>query len=294
MNVLPPDPTRNLAGDLAAIGRVIDAPGTRALYAPLHGPTPGPGLEVTRDVRYGPAERNRLDVFTAVPAGGAAKPVLIFVHGGGFVAGDKQVPGTPFNDNIGAWAARHGMVGVTMTYRLAPQHPWPAGPEDIAAAVRWVRAHIAEHGGDPARLMLMGHSAGATHVATYVAQAALHDAEGPGIAGVIGASGIYDLAAFPRNADMAAYFGTNESLYPERSPLAGLAHSDLPLLIVHAELDPPPFGQQVDTLRDALSRAGRPSRVARLAGHNHLSGIYSIGTADTAMSGAILDFIGGT
>jgi acetyl esterase/lipase len=294
MNALPPDLAKSLADGLVAIGRVIDPPGTTALYAPLHGPTPGPGVKVARDVQYGPAARNRLDIFTADPPGSAAKPVLMFVHGGGFVRGDKRVPGTPFHDNIGAWAARHGMVGVTVTYRLAPDAPWPSGPEDVAAAVRWVRAHIAEHGGDPARLFLMGHSAGATHVTTYVAQPAFQDADGPGLAGVIASSGIYDVGAYPRNPNQDAYFGTDESLYADRSPLGGLTRSPLPLLLLHAELDPPPFGQQVDALREALVQAGRPPRVVRLAGHNHLSGIYSIGTADTAMSDAILDFIGGT
>ena len=113
---------------LAAIGRVIDPPATAALYAPLHGRRPAPASRIARDIRYGPAERNRLDIFTAEPAGGAAKPVLMFVHGGGFVRGDKQVPGTPFHDNIGAWAARHGLVGVTMTYRLAPRRALAGGP----------------------------------------------------------------------------------------------------------------------------------------------------------------------
>lgn len=293
MNAMPPDLAKGLAEGLAAIGRVIDPPGTKALYAPLHGPTPGPGVHVERDIHYGPDARNRLDVFTAAPAGPAAKPVLIFVHGGGFVAGDKQTPGTPFHDNIGSWAAQHGLVGVNMTYRLAPQAVWPAGPEDVGAAVRWVRAHIAEHGGDPARITLMGHSAGATHVTTYVAQPAFQDADGPGLSGLIASSGIYDVGAYPQNPNQDSYFGMDKSLYAERSPLSGLTRSTVPLLLLHAELDPPAFGQQVEALREALTRAGRLPRVARLAGHNHLSGIYSIGTADTAMSGAILDFIGG-
>jgi acetyl esterase/lipase len=291
MNAMPPDLAKSLAEGLATIGRVIDPPGTRALYAPLHGPTPGPGVQVTRDVQYGPAARNRLDIFTADPAGSAAKPVLMFVHGGGFVAGDKQTPGTPFNDNIGAWAARHGMVGVNVTYRLAPQDPWPAGPEDVGAAVHWARTHIVEHGGDPARLYLMGHSAGATHVTTYVAQPAFHRADGPGLAGLIASSGIYDVGAYPRNPNQDSYFGEDESRYAERSALPGLVRTPLPLLLLHAELDPPPFGRQVEALREALTRAGRPPRIVRLAGHNHLSGIYSIGTGDTAMSGAILEFV---
>ncbi len=175
MNVAPPD----LAKGLAAIGRAIDPAATAALYAPLHRLPPYSDVRIARDIHYGPAERNRLDIFTAEPAA-AARPVLLFVHGGGFVGGDKHVAGSPFHDNIGAWAARHGMVGVTMTYRLAPQAPWPAGAEDVATAVRWVRDNIGQYGGDPARLFLMGHSAGATHVSTYVAHPAIHGAKRPG------------------------------------------------------------------------------------------------------------------
>ncbi len=289
MNVAPPD----LAKGLAAIGRTIDPPATAALYAPLHGLPPYPGVRIARDIQYGPAERNRLDVFSAEPAAATARPVLLFVHGGGFVAGDKHTPGTPFHDNIGVWAARHGLVGVTMTYRLAPQAPWPAGAEDVAAAVRWVRDNIGQYGGDPARIYLMGHSAGATHVSTYVAHPAIHGADGPALAGLILSSGIYDLRTFPLTDERyRSYYGEDASLYAERSALPGLAQSALPVLLIHAELDPPPFVQQAEGLRDALSQAGSAPRFLGLAGHNHLSGSYSIGTADTAMSGAILAFIG--
>ena len=100
----------------------------------------------------------------------APRPVLLFVHGGGFTGGDKKADDTPFYDNVGTWAVDNGMVGVNMTYRLAHEHQWPAGAEDIAAAIAWVKANIAAEGGDPRRLYLMGHSAGAAHAAAYVAR----------------------------------------------------------------------------------------------------------------------------
>jgi acetyl esterase/lipase len=89
-----------------------------------------------------PHERQRLDVHTSGAPVGEPAPVVLFVHGGGFAGGDKHVPGTPMYDHIGAWAVRNGWVGVTMTYRLAPEHPWPAGAQDAAAAAGWVRANI--------------------------------------------------------------------------------------------------------------------------------------------------------
>ena len=91
---------------------------TTALMAPL-APRPGPDVEVHRDVVYGPDPRHRLDIF--VPSAGVRRaPVLVFVHGGGFVMGDKGAPDAPFYNNVGLWAARSGCIGVTITYRLAP------------------------------------------------------------------------------------------------------------------------------------------------------------------------------
>ncbi len=134
--------TPEIAEKIAAIGRVIDPIKTGAIYVPLHEREPYAGVTVARDIQYGPADRNRLDVFTADGASGA-RPVLIFVHGGGFTGGNKSTPGSPFYDNVPLWAARNGLVGVNITYRLAPQAPWPAGAEDIGLAVRWTIDNIA-------------------------------------------------------------------------------------------------------------------------------------------------------
>ena len=88
---------------------------------------------------------------------------LIFIDGGAFVTGDKHSTGSPLYDNIALWAARHGFIGVTLIYRLAPQSPWPAGAEDIALAVNWVADNIGSRGGDGSRVYLLGHSAGPAH-----------------------------------------------------------------------------------------------------------------------------------
>jgi triacylglycerol lipase len=92
------------------------------------------------------------------PAPTGARPVLVFVHGGGFTGGNRRTGDSPFYDNIMLWALKNGMVGVNMTYRLAPQSQWPAAQQDIASALAWVQDNIASHGGDPSRIVLMGHS----------------------------------------------------------------------------------------------------------------------------------------
>jgi acetyl esterase/lipase len=283
----------DIAEKIAAIGRVIDPARTAAVYAALHDEEPFAGIAVTRDIKYGPAERNLLDVFA--PDGATdSRPVVVFGHGGGFTGGNKSTPGSPFYDNVPLWAARTGLVGVNMTYRLAPQHPWPAGPEDVGAALRWVIDNIASHGGDPSKIVLFGHSAGATHAGTYAAMPQFHGPKGLGIAGLILTSGIYDITDFPVNDGYRSYIGDDTSLYAERSPIAGLSKLPVPSLVVHAELEPAPFIPQFDKLVAAMAHApgGKPKTVV-LPQHSHLSLGYAIGTDDTALTGPILEFAKG-
>jgi triacylglycerol lipase len=117
--------------------------------------------------------------------------VLIFVHGGAYIAGNKRTGASPFYDNILLAAVQNGFVGVNMTYRLAPAHPYPAATEDVAKAVQWVLANIAANGGDPARVYIVAHSAGATHAANYIAHA-----KGTGLKGAILISGVFDQTHF--------------------------------------------------------------------------------------------------
>jgi len=244
---------------------------------------------LTRDLQYGPGPRQRLDVHAAGPDGAQLAPVLIYVHGGGFVSGDKHLPGKPYYDNIGAWAVRHGMVGVTMTYRLAPQHRWPAGAQDVSSAVAWVTEHIGDYGGDPARVVVAGHSAGATHVASYLAG---HAGVPASVTAAALLSGIYDLTISGRNDLHAAYFGVDPSQYGARSPLAGLAASDLPVLLTVAEFDPTQFHEQADGAIEAfMHRHGTLPPLVYALGHNHISEIAAIGIDDEPLGVPLLRFI---
>jgi triacylglycerol lipase len=280
-----------IAEQIAAIGRVIDPVKTGAIYEPLHDGEPYPGVKVTRDIQYGPADRNLLDVFVAQGASGM-RPVLVFVHGGGFIGGNKSTPGSPFYDNVPLWAARNGLVGVNITYRLAPQAPWPAGAEDVGLAMRWVMDNIARYGGDPSRIFLFGHSAGATHAGTYAAMPQFHGGRGIGIGGLILTSGIYDFTDFPLTDNHKSYTGDGASNLAARSPIGGLRSLAVPALIAAAELDPPPFIDQHRRLIEAMAQSpgGKP-RVFTLKGHSHLSLGFSIGTEETALTGPILDFV---
>jgi acetyl esterase/lipase len=276
-----------IATELRAIGARIETQRTAELYAPLHPKEPYAWLAVTRDLKYGPHERNVLDVFTTT-APGAGKPVVVFVHGGGFARGAKRTEGTPFYDNIGLWAVGADFVGVTLNYRLAPQSIWPSGIEDLTAAVAWLKANVARYGGDPSKIVLWGHSAGAAHVADYVANAAQRNADA-GLAGAVLTSGFYDLGT--EVSVWKVYYGEDVATYAERSSLPGLVATSVPLFVNDAELDPDMFREETDKLVAARAAAGKPVERVSLKGHSHISETYAVGTGDRSLSIPVLQFV---
>lgn len=197
----------------------------RAVFTPYQETEPYAGLAVTRDEHYGPAERNRLDVF-APQEHGRKLPVMLFVHGGAYVRGDKRTPGTPYHDNVAVWAARSGFVGVNMTYTLAPQNPYPGGAVDIAAALQWLHANIAAFSGDPDAITLVGHSAGATHAACYVARPDLHARPGGGINGVALMGGQYEFSAPDPPPHVVAYLAKLRTNAPRPVRFPASSHQD--------------------------------------------------------------------
>jgi acetyl esterase/lipase len=278
---------------LAELGAVIDPAETAKLYTPLQETEPYQGIKVARDLKYGTDERHALDVFAPEQPGAAPRAVLMYVHGGAFIGGSKRAPGSPFFDNIMLFAARNGFVGVNVTYRLAPQHQWPTGAEDVGAAVRWVAANIAAHGGDPGRVFLMGHSAGAVHAASYVAHAKFHGPKGIGLAGAILVSGLYDFAKFPAGAPEKAYFGEEDAKRAEASTVALLPEARIRLLVVYGELDPAQFIEQSKLMGAALCKANRCSSLLVLPKHSHMSEVYAINTKDRVLSDEIAAFVKG-
>jgi acetyl esterase len=122
---------------------------------------PPPVGAVEERLILGPGGPLMLRVYTPQGAAAAARPVLLYAHGGGWVIGDLET-----HDAVCRTLCHHsGAVVVAVDYRLAPEHPFPAAPDDVEAALRWVAAHAGEIGADPARLGVAGDSAGANLVA---------------------------------------------------------------------------------------------------------------------------------
>ncbi len=288
---VPPD----IARQLHEIGPRIEGQKTAALYLAAHPKEAYAGIYASRDVAYGENPRQKIDVFFAGEAGAKPtrpKPVVVFVHGGGFTGGDKHGRDSPFYDNVMAWSVKNGMVGVNVNYRLAPAAPWPAGPEDLGAVMAWVQANIGRYGGDPRQVYLWGHSVGATHVADYVAHDQFHPKGGVGVKGAILSSGqIYDMMG-PNVT--TAYYGTDAAKYPGMAALPGLLKTKVRLFVNSAELDPPVFRDQTSKLRDALCKAGRCPTYVDLKDANHISQVDAIGTDDRSLSDRLLAFIKGS
>jgi acetyl esterase len=297
---VPPE----IAAQLRAIGPTLDIPAVAKLYVPLQAQAPKDGVKRTNDIAYGPNARHRLDVYEPAARSTEPMPALIFIHGGGFVGGDKSSPNSPFYGNVGYYFARHGVVTINATYRLAPKDPWPAGAEDVAAVVKWARANVAQYGGDSRRIFLMGQSAGAAHVAAYAFMKVLQPKEGSGLAGVIVVSGAYDpvLEEYARNAFTGggpnkpnqAYYGLDTALYPERSILMNLSAPPIRTMVVYAELDM--LGMQIEAgaLFAALCRRDRQCpELLWLRDHDHLSEVFAINTSDESLAKPVLEFVRG-
>lgn len=273
-----------------------DIPGNVRLmirsFDPVLAGAPKEGVSVLRDIAYGDHPRQTLDLFatgTKEPS-----PVAIFVHGGAFVDGEKNRSAEVYS-NVLFYLARHGIVGINMEYRLAPQSPYPAGIEDVSSVVRWVRANAADHRGDPRRIFLIGHSSGAAHAAGYAYRtAAAMDGE-PRVAGLIVISGRVRVDARPENPNarkVQAYYGTNADLYERLSPVTMVDASSVPTMVAFAEYENPLIDVYCLELAYRLARAkGRAPLLLRLAGHNHTSIVAHINTSEERLGREMLEFI---
>jgi acetyl esterase/lipase len=282
------------AEQIKALGRELTPDalgGTRAVVEPLIPDDFLNGITVSRDIAYGDHERHRLDVFKE-EGDISPQPVLLFVHGGGFIAGDKHADGSAFYSTIGAWAAKNGFAGVNMTYRLAPEYPWPAGSEDIRKAIEFIQSEGNDYGLDANNLFLMGQSAGGAHAAGYLAHPELYNNEAHGVKGAILLSAVYDYVTMPTTPMEQAYLGDDETLYFDRSALQGLLEVDIPLLISTAEYDPPKFqAQALQFLNAWQGKKGEMPSYVHMLGQNHLSVALYLGLPEDQLAPQLQRFI---
>lgn len=222
------------------------------------------GARVARDASYGAGPRHRLDVYA--PNNASGRPVIVFIYGGSWNSGSKD----DYAFAGSAFASR-GFVTVIPDYRLAPDIHFPAFLDDCASAVRWVQDHVSEFGGDPTRIVLVGHSAGAYNAMMVALDAHyLRDAgvEPSRVRGVVGISGPYDFLPFDVDATRTAFGQAPDAALTQP---VHFARADAPsALLLWGEADTTVGPRNLRGLEAAMEAAGGQVETKTYPGVNHV------------------------
>ena len=273
------------------------APAT-ATTRPAQTPVLSSNTILHADVPYGgpDARMDVADIYS--PADTTGVPVLIFVHGGEWSRGDKHdISYKPkfFNEN--------GVVFVAINYRLSPKNLHPVQVQDVATAVSWVHQHIADYGGDPSKIVIMGHSAGC-HLVTlvslnpeYLAKAGMKPSDIRGT--VAWSGGMYDLVARNKGGGMyppfiQATFGETEEAQRAGSPLTYAANARHAPRFLIASCDDERSKTSREASRqmvDAINANGGHAESALLVGKIHFTANHELGMPGDKTGAMLLDFI---
>jgi arylformamidase len=232
-------------------------------------------VTLEKDLAYGDHPLQKLDVY--LPDKPTHSPVMVYIHGGGWAKGDKAAVGVK-----PAFFNRKGWIFVSVNYRLLPEGKHPANVDDVALAIAKVHDDVVGHGGDPDKLFIMGHSAGA-HLASLVAtNPEPLEKAGKSLAilkGVISLdTNAYDLPTLTGTAMKPFYdsvFGTDPELLKDASPQLHIAAGKgiPPFLICYSrgmgrQAEPVRSGA-AEAFRAALENAGVPASVIDASDRNH-------------------------
>ncbi|MBJ7308854.1 alpha/beta hydrolase [Rugamonas sp. CCM 8940] len=195
--------------------------------------TPSEGSKRVAGLAYGPGPRHKLDIYMPARAGGKPQPVLLFFYGGNWRAGERADYAF-----VGRTLAARGIVVVVADYRLYPEVSYPVLLDDPAEALAWCLRHIGGYGGDPQRLFLMGHSAGAYNAAMLALDGRLlarHGVPATAVRGWIGLAGPYDFLPVENPAARPVFH------YPhtpaDSQPINHVSRAAPPALLIAARKD---------------------------------------------------------
>ncbi len=201
---------------------------------------------------FGGHARQKLDLYRPKPARGTPHgplPIVVFLYGGSWQDGTREGYGF-----AGRALASRGFLVAVPDYRLVPEVHYPAFVEDSAAAVRWVRANAARFGGDPDRIVLVGHSAGAYNAAMLALDPRWLGADRAAIRGFAGLAGPYDFLPLDLAVTQAA-FGRERDL-PSTQPINHASAGDPPALLLHGAADTVAYPRNSQLLAERLRGAG--------------------------------------
>lgn len=214
--------------------------------------TPEKGYRISSNVSYDPATGLQLDVYS--PNGAVNAPVVVFFFGGRWQEGSKD----EFKF-VGQALAARGFVAVLPNYRLYPQVRYPAFLLDSAKAVKWAHSQIAPYGGDPGKIVVMGHSAGAYNAAMLTLNAELMKSVGGDrawIRAMVGLAGPYDFLPIT-DPDLRDLFGAPEN-YDQTQPVLYPDGRNPPMLLMHGQDDKIVFSRNTENLASRIQKANGP------------------------------------
>jgi acetyl esterase/lipase len=251
-------------------------------------------VRVVRDVVYRQGAGNsdnkdRLDLY--LPEGRTNVPVIVSYYGGALTAGDKSE-----HAYVGQRFASAGVATVVVNYRLSPDVTHPAHIRDAAASFTWVKRHIAEYGGNPDRIFVIGHSAGAYLVAllsTDERYLAAHSLSLRDIRGAVPVSAFYwvERTGVAPDRDKSVW-GTDQKVWIDASPAHHLHARVPPMLILYADGDEDWRRQQNVEVAQAIKAAGSANvTLAMIKGRTHMSIWDQIGDERDEVAARIIAFV---
>jgi acetyl esterase/lipase len=237
-------------------------------------------------VAYDPARDLELDVHRPSQGRGGA-PVVVFFYGGSWQSGRRED-----YRFVAQSLARQGVLVIVPDYRKFPQARFPAFVEDAAAAVAWTRQHAIEFGGDPKRIFLAGHSAGAHIAAMLGTDARYLHAVGMrprDLAGVIGLAGPYDFLPITDPALKPIF--APEARWPESQPVNYVDGDEPPFLLLQGTSDTKVRPRNAPRLADRLRARGETVDLRMLDGAGHVDLLIGLVREDSPVRHAVLDYI---
>lgn len=204
---------------------------------------------VVRDAAFGPDPRQRLDVYAPSARSATPRPIIVFFYGGSWNSGTKS--GYSF---VGRALASRGFVVAIPDYRLVPQVRYPTFLEDNAEAVRWVRSHATEMGGDADRLVLMGHSAGGYDAAMLALDPRWLGADRKAVKALVGLAGPYDFLPFDGPVVQRTFGGVADPVTTQ--PVHYVERGDPPAFLATGDKDETVRPANSDSLAAKLRSAG--------------------------------------
>ncbi len=248
-------------------------------------------VETTRDVTYcdgddADKDKHKLDLY--MPKGKKDFPVVMFVHGGGWIFGDRNFFGV--YENIGKMFARHGIGAVVISYRLSPHVMHPEHIKDVAAAFAWTHKHIGDYGGRADQLFVCGQSAGGHLVALLGTDESYLQAEGlslKDVKGVMPVSGVYELL----DGYFNEVFGKDPEKRKQAWPRTHVHEGCPPFFIAYGDKDYPFCDVASEDFCKALKDKKVSAETMKFKDHTHFDEVVKMGMDDDPMAQALCKFV---